>query len=113
MDNRKIGARIKKARRERGITQAQLAELLNLTPKYVSNFETGERLPRLETLIDIANTLNCSADALLYDVLEAPSAGEGCSITERLSALPLDDRRRIMRIIDFLIADAKSSSSRK
>ncbi len=112
MDNRKIGARIKQARNARGITQAQLAERLNLTPKYISNFETGERLPRLETLIDIANILNYSADALLYDVLESPSATGTCSITERLAELPAEDRRRIMRIIDFLIADAKTSPSR-
>ena len=109
MDNRKIGARIKQARKERGLTQAQLAELLDITPKYLSNFETGERLPRFETFIDIANVLNYSADALLCDVLEAPAAGGSCSITERLNALPSEDRRRIMRTIDFLITDARSN----
>ncbi len=109
MDSRKIGARIKKARKERGITQAQLAEQLDLTPKYISNFETGERLPRFETFIEIANVLNYSADALLYDVLESPSASNSCTITARLNELPSEDRRRIMRIIDFLIADARAN----
>ncbi len=109
MDSRKIGARIKKARKERGITQAQLAELLDLTPKYISNFETGERLPRFETFVEIANVLHYSADALLYDVLDSPSAGGSCTITARLNELPNEDRRRIMRIIDFLIADARAN----
>jgi len=109
LDKRKIGARIKQARTSRGMTQAQLAELLNLTPKYISNFETGTRLPKLETFIMLANALDCGTDALLFDVLEKPAASGACTVTDQLALLPAEDRRRIMRTIDFLIEDASSN----
>lgn len=108
MDKRKVGNRIKQARIACGLTQAQLAEELNLTPKYISNIETGYRLPQLETFIAIANALNCGTDNLLIDVIDTPAAGEADSITGRLASLPAVDRHRIMRAIDFMIEDAES-----
>ena len=41
MDERKIGAFIADRRRDLGLTQAQLAERLNVTDKAVSKWETG------------------------------------------------------------------------
>lgn len=109
MEKRKVGNRIKQVRKSRGLTQSELAEKLNLTPKYISNFETGARLPKLETFISLANALKCGTDALLFDVLAAPSAGGEDSISEQLATLPAEDRHRILRTIDFLIEDARSS----
>lgn len=97
-------------RKERGLTQSQLAELLDLTPKYISNFETGTRLPKLDTFINLANALHCGTDALLFDALDAPAASDGDTISARLAHLPLKDRRRIMRTVEFLIDDAASDS---
>ena len=44
MDNylQEVGARIKEARLRKHLSQAQLAELLGLTPPYISNIETGK-----------------------------------------------------------------------
>ena len=106
LDKRKVGARIKRMRKARGLTQAQLAEILDVTPKYISNLETGSKLPKLETFISLANALKCGTDALLFDALDAPATSIEDSVSSRLATLPLVDRRRIQRIIDFLIADA-------
>ena len=45
MDNylQEVGARIKEARLRKHLSQAQLAELLGLTPPYISNIETGKQ----------------------------------------------------------------------
>ena len=109
MDQRKIGARIKQARKSRGLTQAQLAEQLNLTPKYISNFETGVQLPKLETFIRLANALHCGTDTLLFDVLDAPAVNGEDTVSKRITELPIADRHRILRTIDFLISDALSN----
>ena len=109
MDKRKVGNRIKQARMSCGLTQAQLAEEQNLTPKYISNIETGYRLPQLETFVSLANVLNCSADVLLADVLSAPANVKPDSITERLASLSAEERRRILRAIDFMINDSKAN----
>lgn len=60
-----IGKHIKKARKKMKITQEKLAELIDKCPSYISYIETGRKKLSLETLIDIANTLQVSADELL------------------------------------------------
>ena len=82
--------------------------MIDLTPKYISNFETGTKLPKLETFISLANALKCGTDALLFDALDAPATSAEDSVSSRLAALPIVERRRIQRIIDFLITDAAS-----
>ena len=46
MDAKKIGNRIKLIRKARGLTQADLAQMVDLTPKYLSNLECGFKLPK-------------------------------------------------------------------
>ena len=56
MDNIKIGEFIQKERKEKGMTQTELAMKLNVTNKAVSKWETGKGMPDIyliETLADI------------------------------------------------------------
>ena len=69
MDQKAIGRRIKAARERKGLTQEELAEEVDLSPMHVSVIERGVKLPKLETLINIANALDVSADVLLQDVV--------------------------------------------
>ena len=70
MNQKAIGRRIKAAREKKGMTQEQLAEWVELSPMHVSVIERGVKLPKLETLINIANVLDVSADVLLQDVVK-------------------------------------------
>lgn len=54
MDQKKIGALLKQLRREKGITQEQLAEILGVSGRTVSRWETGTNLPDLSILIQIS-----------------------------------------------------------
>lgn len=65
-----IGKRIKAARKQRGISQQTLAEIIACTPSYISYIETGVRSMSLDTFILIANALDISADELLIDCLQ-------------------------------------------
>ena len=69
MNQKAVGRRIKTARERKKLTQEQLAEMVNLSPMHVSVIERGVKLPKLETLINIANILDVSADELLQDVV--------------------------------------------
>ena len=60
-----LGKRISNARKQIGITQEALGEQLNMTRKHISVIETAIIRPSLDTLVDIANALNVSADDLL------------------------------------------------
>ncbi len=60
-----IGERIKKRRRQQGISQIQLAEIAGLEPSYISVIESGKKQLRLDTFVAIANALNTTVDDLL------------------------------------------------
>jgi len=55
MDQKKIGAFLKRLRKEKGLTQEQLAERFYVSPKTVSRWETGSNMPDVGTLIDLAD----------------------------------------------------------
>lgn len=53
-----LGARIKELRRKRGISQEQLADLVDVDPKFISFIECGRSAPSLETIENTARALN-------------------------------------------------------
>ena len=105
MDARKIGARIKAARKCRGLTQSDLAQMVDLTPKYFSNIECGAKTPKLETFVAIANALEVDANSLLQDVLTVSTEIMGTEISEQLAALPPSEQRKIRRVLDVMIEE--------
>ncbi|MBR7150389.1 MAG: helix-turn-helix transcriptional regulator, partial [Oscillospiraceae bacterium] len=56
---------IARKRRERGMTQAQLAEKVGCYTKDVSRWETGERKPASKSLYALAQALGCTIDELM------------------------------------------------
>ena len=64
-----IGMNIRKYRKQRKLSQEQLAEKAGLSTNYIGMLERGEKTPSLETFLKIANILDVSADMLLADVL--------------------------------------------
>ncbi len=59
-----FGRRIKEAREKKELNQKQLAEKLGITPQALSSYETGKRLPPMETSVNIAKELDISLDWL-------------------------------------------------
>ena len=55
MDQKKIGCFFKKLRKEKGLTQEQLAERLNVSGRTVSRWENGNNMPDLDILIEMAD----------------------------------------------------------
>ncbi len=56
---------LKKLRKEKDVTQTEVAEALNISQRTYSNYETGSREPSLDTLIEMADYYNISLDILL------------------------------------------------
>ena len=54
VDQVKIGNFLKKLRKEKGITQEQLAEILNVSGRTVSRWETGNNMPDISILVDLS-----------------------------------------------------------
>ena len=77
MDSQGIGGVIFRLRRERGLTQRQLAERLHVTDKAVSKWERGMGCPDVSLLTALSQTLGADLTALLSGRLppEEPSGG--------------------------------------
>lgn len=65
MQDKTIGASIRKYRREKSLTIEKLAEKVGVTPKFLGDIERGKKFPSIKTLIKIANSLDVSIDCLL------------------------------------------------
>ena len=65
MDQMKIGIFLKELRKEKGITQAQLAETLNVSARTVSRWETGSNMPDISILVDIADYYDISIPEII------------------------------------------------
>ncbi|ANU46824.1 transcriptional regulator [Enterocloster clostridioformis] len=59
-----LGELIKVLRTERGYSQAKLAEKLNKSKSTISKYESNQKMPPLETLINISLLFNVSLDYL-------------------------------------------------
>ena len=53
-----FGANLKKFRTIRGFSQAKLAEILDISPNFISEMETGKRWLSSDTLVNLAEALN-------------------------------------------------------
>ena len=53
MNQKKIGSFLKELRKEKGITQEEFAENLNVSGRTVSRWETGVNMPDISLLVDI------------------------------------------------------------
>lgn len=65
MDQKKIGIFLKELRKEKNITQAQLAEILGVTNRSISRWENGANMPDFDLVIELANYYDISIDELL------------------------------------------------
>ena len=65
MDQIKIGRFIAARRRERGMTQRELAEALGLSNRTISKWECGDGLPELANILPLCELLGVTADELL------------------------------------------------
>lgn len=64
-----IGTRIRRLRKEQGLTQQRLAELSDQEPSNISHIERGATKLSLPTIVNIANALGTTVDNLLCDSL--------------------------------------------
>lgn len=61
-----LGNRIKKARKQEGLTQEQLAEVIGVSRSAISRWESGDMEPTIKNLAELARTLDVKA-AARYD----------------------------------------------
>lgn len=95
-----LGKNIRRMRRDKGWTQGQLADRAGLKLNHVSKLEQDDTDPKLSTLYKLMQAFSCSPDSLLMDLNRVSTDAVLKQTLERASALPDEDKRAIIRVID-------------
>ncbi len=103
----KLGIKIREYRLKNKLTQEKLAEIVNLSPRYIAFIENGYKVPKLETFINILNALNASADYVLEDSINYKSKEKIYLIEDKLKTLPSKYQKEILDILDCIIENYK------
>lgn len=100
-----VGERIADLRKHRGLSQYQLAKLLNIATSTLGMYETGKRKPNVEMLEQIAEFFNVSADYLLGrdpredDLKTADLADDDTIFTFEGKPIPEQDLEYMKRLL--------------
>ena len=103
MDFKQGGQAIQRMRKERGMTQEQLADLTDIASNSVSRIERGLLIPALPTLIDICNALGTGADSILAAYISADTPIRWTPLAKKLGGLDLEKQQKIETILDCLV----------
>ena len=98
-----IGKKIREYRKERGLTQDELAEKVNLSPNHIGAIERAEKSLTLAILINIANALDGTADILLCDEIRNGYSIKTSMLTEKLEKLSPTDRNKILQMVEIML----------
>jgi len=95
-----LGLRLKVLRKQKGLTQEQLAEQVGVDARHISRVETGAHYPSLETLETIADVLARP----IGDLFVFPKDGDSEEVLRFYlidlgRTLELDELRRVVRIV--------------
>ena len=93
-----VGGRVKEARVRKHLSQAQLAEMLGLSSRYISNLETGKQNMSITALAKISDVLEVSADWILRNNTRDALEITADEFRELLADCSPAERMGIMRV---------------
>lgn len=79
MDQKKFGSFLRELRKEKQLTQEQLAERFGVTSRSVSRWETGSNMPDLSILVELADFY----DVDIRDIIDGERKGEDMNMEEK------------------------------
>jgi transcriptional regulator with XRE-family HTH domain len=114
-----IAERIAETRKDRAISQQQMAKKLGVTQPIISRYERGELRIHAELLVKIAKILSVTTDELLglkpiekqsktTDELDTPSMRRMWKKFQQVAKWPEKDQRAVIRLINS-VSEAKSA----
>lgn len=103
VDFKLIGYRIQQARRERGMTQEQLAERIGVSVGYISQIERGYSKVSLDRLSELAVELGCDMATLVGGAAPASVGYRQEELLEKYARLDHRQRRVVLECLDVLL----------
>jgi len=108
MNQQKTGEFLKHLRRDKGLTQEQLAELFRVSSRTVSRWETGSNMPDLSILIELADYYDVDIREIIDGERKSATMDKETKDTLKKVAEYSDGQKKALkkRMIDFLAAAA-------
>ena len=94
-DFKAFGQAIKAARKAKGISRNQLADKMNIAPRYIASIENSGQHPSLQIFYELATFLDVSVDQFFFPNVET----EKSTGRRQLDSLPADMSNRDFTII--------------
>ena len=107
MIEQEIGRRIKEIRKQKKIPQEKLAEMIGISPNYMSALERGAYNIKLDLLVQIIDCLDITADDLFRDVIKNGYVNRTSRLSDEIATLPAEEQQRIFEVLDALLRTAK------
>ena len=95
--------RLAQVRKQRGLTQEALGELVGLSKLQIYRYEKGTSQPTLDVLKQIAVSLNTSIDQLVFDNDERDPTGDLKLRFELIQQMSEEDQQTIKSVLDGMI----------
>lgn len=109
IDYSKIGKRIRRARLEKGLSQAELGALIGCSNNHMSHVEVGQTKVSLPMLLKLAFVLEKDIN---YFLLDTPYASKSCMINSeiagKLDRCSADTLITVSKIIDVMLEAQRS-----
>lgn len=103
MDQKKIGGFLKELRKEKGITQEEFAERLNVSGRTISRWETGTNMPDISLLIEIAEFFDVSIPEIINGERKSENMNEEVKeVVDKLSDYAAAEKETIIKNIRSL-----------
>lgn len=99
MDYKKLGERIRQERRRLNLTQAQLAEDIDISDTYMGAIERGERSLTLDTLVRLVNRLGVTVDYLLSDYVTDTDSNIMEQFKQIIDCQPLERKQMAINVL--------------
>lgn len=99
MDYKKLGGRIREERLRLNLTQAQLAEAIDISDTYMGAIERGERSLTLDTLVRLVNRLGVTVDYMLADSVSGKDSKILEQIQQIIDGQPLERKQMAVNVL--------------
>jgi len=99
MDYKRLGERIREERLRLHLTQAQLAEAVDISDTYMGAIERGERSLTLDTLVRLVNRLGVTVDYMLADSVTDSDSNIMDQFKQIIDQQPLERKQMAINVL--------------
>ena len=103
-----LGAKLRKARKDAGLSKERVAERAEIGPRYLAAIESGAKTPSVEVLCRIVRAIGISADIIAYPEVVS-SESEDAQLVRLIHSCDVRDRGAVKAMINALL-DSKGTN---